>query len=47
MARFKSYDYKQALMVQVELSDQIAPGTFEFALHHLIEARYDDTGWTA
>ena len=43
MARFKPYDYNQDLMVPVKLSDQIEPGTFEFALHHLIEARYDDT----
>lgn len=43
MARFKPYDYNQDLMVPVRLSDQIQPGTFEYALHHLIEARYDDS----
>ena len=43
MARFKPYDYNQDLMVPVRLSDQIEPGTFEYALHHLIEARYDDS----
>lgn len=43
MARFKPYDYSQGLIVPVTLDEQIQPGTFEFALHHLIEARYDDT----
>jgi transposase len=43
MARFKPYDYSQGLIVPVNLEEQIEPGTFEFALHHLIEARYDDS----
>lgn len=43
MARFKPYDYSQGLMVPVNLDEQIEPGTFLYALHHLIEARYDDT----
>jgi transposase len=43
MARFKPYDYSQGLMVPVNLEEQIEPGTFEYALHHLIEARYDDS----
>jgi transposase len=43
MARFKPYDYSQGLMVPVNLAEQIEPGTFEYALHHLIEARYDDS----
>lgn len=43
MARFKPYDYSQGLMIPVNLDEQIEPGTFEFALHHLIEARYDDS----
>jgi len=43
MARFKPYDYSQGLIVPVNLEEQIEPGTFEYALHHLIEARYDDS----
>lgn len=43
MARFKPYDYSQGFMVPVNLEDQIQPGTFEYALHHLIEARYDES----
>ena len=30
-------------MIPVRLEDQIEPGSFEYALHHLIEARYDET----
>jgi transposase len=43
MARFKPYNYDQDIMVPVRLKEQIEPGTFVFALHHLIEARYDDS----
>lgn len=43
MARFKPYDYTQGLIVPVNLEEQIEPGTFVYALHHLIEARYDDS----
>lgn len=43
MARFKSYNYDQDQMMVVNLQRQIEPGTFAYALHHLIEARYDDT----
>ncbi len=43
MARFKPYDYSQGLMIPINLDEQIEPGTFEFALHHLIEARYDES----
>lgn len=43
MARFKPYNYDQGLMLPIKLEDQIEPGTFAYALHHLIEARYDDS----
>lgn len=43
MARFKPYNYDQSLMVPVNLEEQIEPGTFAYALHHLIEARYDES----
>jgi transposase len=43
MARFKPYNYDQDLILPVNLKRQIEPGTFAYALHHLIEARYDDS----
>lgn len=41
MARYKPYDYAQMLMVPVSLSDQLVPGTLEYAIHHVIEERMD------
>jgi hypothetical protein len=39
MPRFKPYDYRQSLMAPLTLEEQLAPGTLEHALHHLIEER--------
>ena len=41
MPRYKPYDYKQLMMVPVSLDQQLAPGTLEYAIHHLIEERVD------
>lgn len=41
MARFRTCDYSQTTMVAVNYEDQLQPGTFEHALHHLIEKRLD------
>lgn len=41
MPKFKPYDYNQNAMVVINFEDQIQPGTFEFALHHLIENHID------
>ncbi|MGI9241639.1 MAG: transposase, partial [Verrucomicrobiales bacterium] len=41
MARFKPYDYDQSVMIPLCLEDQLQPGTFEHAVHHLIEERFD------
>ena len=42
MPRFKPYDYRQSLMVPLTLEGQLAPGTLEHALHHLIEERVSE-----
>src|SRR5947207_11114947 len=42
MPRFKPYDYRQSLMVPLNLEEQLAPGTLEHALHHLIEERVSE-----
>jgi transposase len=58
MARYKTYDYAQLLMIPVSLENQLVPGTLEYAIHHVIEERVDtsifdekyrndDTGRTA
>jgi len=41
MPNFIPYDYAQDTMVVINFDDQILPGTFEHALHHLIEHRLD------
>ena len=43
MPRFKPYDYRQSLMVPLVLEEQLAPGSLEHALHHLIEERIADS----
>src|SRR5438876_237864 len=42
MARFKPYDYRQSVMVALTLEEQLAPGTLEHALQHLIEERISE-----
>ena len=41
MAKFIPYDYNQHVMVVVNFQDQLQPGTFEHALHFLIEQKLD------
>ena len=58
MARYKPYSYAQGVMIPVSFAKQILPGTFEYALNHLVDneldlsvfdARFnnDETGATA
>ena len=41
MPKFKPYDYNQTSMVVINYQDQLQPGTFEYALHHLISHQVD------
>jgi transposase len=41
MARYKSYDYAQTVMVPVSLEQQLLPGTLEFAIHILVQRCID------
>lgn len=43
MARYKTYDYRQRVLLPVSLEDQLMPGTLEFAVHTLVEKRLDLT----
>lgn len=43
MARFKPYDYNQTEMVPVSLSEQLEPGTLEYAIHYIVSERLDLT----
>jgi len=41
MAKYKSYDYSQQVLLPVSLEEQLVPGTLEFALHTLVDTRMD------
>jgi len=41
MAKYKPYDYSQSLLIPVSLHEQLMPGTYEFAIHTLMEGRMD------
>ena len=41
MAKFKSYDYRQRVLLPVSLEDQLMCGTLEFAMHTLVDKRLD------
>jgi len=41
MAKFIPYDYNQSSMVVINFNDQIQTGTFESALHHLVDNKLD------
>jgi transposase len=41
MAKYKSYDYSQSVLIPVSLDEQLMPGTLEFAIHTLVQTRMD------
>jgi len=41
MAKYKTYDYSQSVLLPVSLEEQLIPGTLEFAIHTLVETRMD------
>jgi transposase len=41
MAKYKSYDYAQMVVIPVSLERQLIPGTLEFAIHELVQRRMD------
>ncbi|MFI0460075.1 MAG: transposase, partial [Candidatus Thiodiazotropha endolucinida] len=41
MPKFIPYDYNQNSMVAINYLDQLVPGTFEYAIHHLIDNKLD------
>ena len=41
MPRFKQYNYDQDAMVVINYQEQLQPGTFEYAVHYLVEHKLD------
>ena len=44
MARYKYYSYEQAVMIPVDFSAQILPGTIEHTISLLVDNRIDLSG---
>ncbi|HEY4249544.1 MAG TPA: IS1182 family transposase [Lacunisphaera sp.] len=45
MARYKTYDYAQTVMVMVSLEEQLQAGTLEHTIHYVVERRLDLCGF--
>jgi hypothetical protein len=41
MPKFKPYNYNQTSMAVINYQDQLQPGTFEHAIHYLIDQKLD------
>ena len=41
MPKFIPYDHNQTSMVVINYQDQLQPGTFEHAIHHLMMKKLD------
>lgn len=41
MPKFKAYNYNQDAMVVINFKEQLQPGTFEHAIHFLIDNKLD------
>jgi len=47
MARYKSYDYTQTVLVPVSFETQLLPGTLEYAIQVLVERRVDTASFSS
>lgn len=43
MPNFKPLNYQQHSMVVINYADQLQAGTFEYAIHHLVDTKLDLT----
>lgn len=41
MARYKAYSYEQSKLIPVYFDEQLLPGTFEYALNHIVDKELD------
>lgn len=41
MARYKDYSYDQGMLIPVSFHEQVVPGSFEYALNHIIDTHMD------
>jgi transposase len=45
MPNFIPTEYKQSVLLSINFEDQLQPGTFEYAIHYLIEKKLDLSGF--
>lgn len=44
MAKYKDYSYEQSIMIPVDFTKQILPGTFEYTIHWIVDNKIDLSG---
>ena len=44
MARYKDYSYEQGIMIPVDFTKQIVPGTIEHTIHWIVDNKIDLSG---
>ena len=44
MARYKDHSYSQGIMIPIDLTNQIVPGTLEYTIHWLVENKINLSG---
>ena len=44
MAKYKKYSYHQGVMIPVDFTKQIVPGSLEYTIHWLVENKIDLRG---
>ncbi|MGA1790575.1 MAG: hypothetical protein ACMUIM_03755 [bacterium] len=44
MAKYKTYNYRQNVLLTVDFEKQIVPGTLEYTIHTLVEERDESSG---
>ena len=47
MGRYKTYSYEQGIMIPVDFTKQIIPGTIEYSIHWLVDYKIDLSGISA
>jgi len=47
MAKYIHYDYAQGCMIGINFENQLQPGTFEYAVHYLVDNKLDLSSFDA
>ncbi|MDQ6987461.1 MAG: hypothetical protein Q9M25_06645, partial [Mariprofundaceae bacterium] len=47
MAKYIHYDYAQGSMIAINFENQLQPGTFEYAVHYLVDHKLNVSSFAA